>query len=155
MDEATCPQAIPQEAIEVGPDAPDGSFVYFLVRDRACVYVGRTSRLKSRIAEHRSSKDFDAAYAIPVDPERLLEVERDWIDGLSPEYNGGSEKRGPKPIHGEPMVPLRVTVTRAQLDALEATGNRSAAVRDALDLWMASTRKHTPQPKKSGGGARG
>jgi hypothetical protein len=81
---------LPSDVILVEGEAPaDGSHVYFLCQSGECVYVGQSTRLRSRLRQHlKSGKEWDNAYYLPVHNENRLRSEAEWIVRLSPKYNG-------------------------------------------------------------------
>lgn len=89
-----------------GEEIPDGSFVYFLVNDGECVYVGQTRNLRSRLRRHRSDKAYDSVYYLHVSADMRLSVESEWIAKLKPIYNG---KPGRPAVGKEPMRSFRVS----------------------------------------------
>lgn len=64
--------------------------IYFLVRDLAVVYIGRTRSLAKRLDEHEADgKRFDAcAFIEPGASARVGEVERMFIEAIGPIDNG-------------------------------------------------------------------
>ena len=61
--------------------------VYFLIFRGEVVYVGQTVNLSSRIEHHKTNKEFDRVLHMHIDKERLLEIERFFIEILEPKYN--------------------------------------------------------------------
>lgn len=67
--------------------APEESCVYFLLKDGAVIYVGKSRSLQARIASHQSDKDFDRILILACEPSVLDEVEQYWIRKLQPPLN--------------------------------------------------------------------
>lgn len=65
----------------------DYAGVYFLIRRRSIVYVGKTKSVAARIAQHSGSKDFDAVMVMRVPEELLGTIEMSWIQRLRPKLN--------------------------------------------------------------------
>lgn len=84
--EAGNPQVIPHDALEF-TDQAEGSYVYFLMKDGVCVYVGQTTNLRRRLKQH-GDKDYDRVVFIHVHDDVRLETESAFIEELSPKYNG-------------------------------------------------------------------
>ncbi len=65
--------------------------IYFLFCGEELVYIGQSVSLSSRISTHRQEgyKAFDRVFYMPVEYERLDEVERREIIKHRPRYNGG------------------------------------------------------------------
>jgi len=63
------------------------SGVYFLCKDDDVVYVGKSVDVAARVRSHRSDKQFDRAFAVPVEEDRLDEVELAYINALQPPLN--------------------------------------------------------------------
>lgn len=68
------------------PDRISG--VYFLCRGAEVVYVGQSTDVLGRVAQHRTYKDHDRAYYWPVPPGELDRVEGAFIRLLKPCLNG-------------------------------------------------------------------
>ena len=78
------PQYSPEEIAALG-----FSGVYFLFRDNSVVYVGQSTHVPRRIAQHiRAGRmQFDRVSVLPTETKNLLRVEADYIRELTPEYN--------------------------------------------------------------------
>jgi hypothetical protein len=61
--------------------------VYFLIRDDIVVYVGQSTNVHVRVADHRPDKQFDRVLYLPTRREDLERVEREFIGALRPEYH--------------------------------------------------------------------
>ena len=61
--------------------------IYFLILRGEVVYVGQSTNLSSRIEHHKTNKEFDKVLHMHIDQERLLEIERFFIEILEPKYN--------------------------------------------------------------------
>lgn len=61
--------------------------VYFLILKDEIIYVGQTTNLPTRIAQHRNSKDFDYVLWFRVAMDSLKFVEADLIAELRPKLN--------------------------------------------------------------------
>jgi hypothetical protein len=76
--------------------------IYFLIKNRRVVYVGKSVHIDARLISHqRTGKTWDRWYWVPCQPELLDYLERQYLDLLLPPWNLDSEtktKRGdPKP----------------------------------------------------------
>jgi hypothetical protein len=71
--------------------------IYFLYREKALLYIGKSLNYRARVSEHARTKDFDEAYILPlnVDNKRLLKIESMLIDFFCPPLNikGGYKKK--------------------------------------------------------------
>lgn len=75
-----------KEAIRL--NAPQAHCVYFLVEDDEIVYVGSTSRIGLRIAEHIYRKKFTDAFFIPMETiQEAKTLETKYILEIRPKYN--------------------------------------------------------------------
>lgn len=81
--------AIPENAIELadGFCESTGSYVYFLMLDGDCVYVGQTINLRHRLNGHRTKK-YDQVFFIEVPEDVRIQCEKEWIAKLKPALNG-------------------------------------------------------------------
>jgi hypothetical protein len=62
--------------------------IYFLCLDGKVVYVGQTAKMiATRVPQHCSSKLFDSAFCVRLDPLDLNYVESELINELKPLYN--------------------------------------------------------------------
>lgn len=61
-------------------------YIYFLINDGQCVYVGQAKSLKDRIRGH-TDKDYDCIKYILVNPEYVDAVESAFIEKYKPKYN--------------------------------------------------------------------
>lgn len=62
--------------------------VYFLMQGGAVVYIGETSCIVSRLAQHRQDKEFDGFRLLRVDDaQERLRLEKAYIQKHSPRYN--------------------------------------------------------------------
>lgn len=83
-------------------DFPGGcSGVYFLCDGDEVVYVGQSTFVICRIAEHmrEGRKIFDSVFVLPCEKDQLLKTEEHWIIVLRPKYNLSSIKGQPHPYH--------------------------------------------------------
>ena len=83
---------IPKELTEHGDDLYEYNTylppcVYFLIDKSQIVYVGQSANLPARLHAHRMEKNFDRALYMPIDNGRLAEIERFFIETLTPKYN--------------------------------------------------------------------
>lgn len=86
--------------------------VYFLCLGAEVVYVGQSVAPAARVSTHRSDKQFDRSYLLPV-PESLLNcVEGAFIRLLRPKLNG----HGPA-VSDNDMVFVKTTFLQAQVAA--------------------------------------
>jgi molybdopterin converting factor small subunit len=67
--------------------------IYFLIKDESVVYVGQSINIAQRIANHKTTKDFDTFTYIQCKPENLNTIEAMYIDRLKPKYNYNSQGR--------------------------------------------------------------
>ena len=85
-----CPYNKLEEYVE-----PMGTYIYFLMYEGECVYIGQTRHLSSRIAAHRDGsrttmkKGFSRVFYVeaPRFMEDRVKAERTFIDLLQPHYN--------------------------------------------------------------------
>lgn len=68
-----------------GPDRCPG--VYFLCLGGEVVYVGQSHDVVTRVMQHVGVKEFDRWYWLPVEIEKLNEVEADFIRSIKPRGN--------------------------------------------------------------------
>lgn len=69
--------------------------IYFLVRDARVVYVGQSTNVFRRVAQHMNNgMEFDAYHFLPVPVHELDKVEDKYIRLLKPKLN----KRGAKKV---------------------------------------------------------
>ena len=73
--------------------------IYFLIKNKKCVYVGKTTNLYSRPFQHiHGGKDYDLIHTL-VAPESCLDLlESAFVGLLLPEYNGGINKNKNKKL---------------------------------------------------------
>lgn len=64
--------------------------VYFLILNEEVVYIGSSVNAPSRIATHRSTKEFDSAFWITVREQSLLVYEGALIRYFAPPLNEGA-----------------------------------------------------------------
>lgn len=86
----TLPDPLPsvEEILAAAIPAEPIPAVYFLISAGRIVYVGQTTDLYRRIADHRRvGKDFDAMSWIKVSPAVMSEVEARYIEALKPALN--------------------------------------------------------------------
>lgn len=137
-------------------DIANGSFVYFLMEEDICVYVGQTASLSDRINQHYrdSSKQFDRVLYMHVDDDARLTIELQWINSIKPKYNGSvrvpriKEEKPPKrkklrmgrPATGQmPQFQFRMDVrihAKAQAQATEQGTTLSDVLRKFVALWV-------------------
>lgn len=67
---------------------PPKTGVYFLMRGKRVVYVGQSTNMLARLAQHQQGKKFDRFACIPCSPEELDALEALYIHLLKPELNG-------------------------------------------------------------------
>lgn len=64
------------------------SGVYFLMHGDTVVYIGETSCIVSRLAQHRQDKEFDGFRMLRIDDEvERLRLEKAYIQKHAPKYN--------------------------------------------------------------------
>lgn len=89
--------AISRHIASVAQDAQDSALesgVYFLLMHRSVVYVGQSVNVAQRLGQHaKSKKEFNRWCFIPVEPHRLDQVERAFIDVLMPPLNFDAKTR--------------------------------------------------------------
>jgi len=62
--------------------------IYFLIKNKEIVYVGKSTNIRSRIVNHYfSKKDFDRISVIELDKSRLDSYEKHYIKSLRPKFN--------------------------------------------------------------------
>jgi hypothetical protein len=61
--------------------------IYILMKADSVIYVGKTSNLFARIAQHQADKDFDSVQFIRCDESLLDLYERELIATLNPSLN--------------------------------------------------------------------
>ena len=66
---------------------PRDSYVYFLIKNGAVLYVGQSTSLEGRIKGHLYDKVFDRVLVIPCERDVLDSLERYWIQKLQPILN--------------------------------------------------------------------
>lgn len=73
---------------------PSRPGIYFLVLAGRVVYVGQAVDIGQRIKSHYSTreKQFDSAYFVPCDYERLSLLEMQFIHLLQPQYNSAASR---------------------------------------------------------------
>ena len=85
------PISIPHELTNHNGDLYEYSIipscVYFLIDAGQIVYVGQSTNLASRLITHRNVKEFNRILYMPIENNRLDEVERFFIETLEPKYN--------------------------------------------------------------------
>ena len=85
------PISIPHELTNHNGDLYEYSIipscVYFLIDAGQIVYVGQSTNLASRLIQHRNNKEFNRILYMPIENNRLDEVERFFIETLEPKYN--------------------------------------------------------------------
>ena len=63
-------------------------YIYFLAKDEDVVYVGQTVNIRSRLRDHKKSKQYDKVCFIEVPQNRLIEIESAFIRAMKPSLNG-------------------------------------------------------------------
>ena len=64
------------------------SGIYFLIKKKRVVYIGRTIDLMGRLLSHQVySGDYDSIRIIPCDPADFSKYENRWITKFRPKYN--------------------------------------------------------------------
>ena len=63
------------------------SGVYFLIRGGQVMYVGQSSDVFARVAQHARTREFDHWHWFAYPPERLIERETHWMRRLAPLWN--------------------------------------------------------------------
>jgi len=69
-----------------------GSTIYFLCPGGIVVYVGKTTNLTGRIANHIHRKKFDSVFYLPTPRKRLHKVETWYIRKFDPSLNSPEER---------------------------------------------------------------
>lgn len=82
-------------------DTLSAAGVYFLIDGSEVVYVGKSVRAASRISHHLDRMKFDRVLLMPCPPEKMIGVERRWINLLKPKHN----KRVDTPLPWEAFRP--------------------------------------------------
>lgn len=83
------PDELRAEASSLRQADGDGypSCVYFLIRNRAVVYVGQSCKLSTRLESHLREKTIDRILFLPVPEQDLRRVEAEYIRKLRPILN--------------------------------------------------------------------
>lgn len=68
-------------------EAPPLCGIYFLVKLRQIVYVGKSVNIRRRVREHAAVKDFDSYAYVPCETAMLDVLERQYIDRFLPQLN--------------------------------------------------------------------
>jgi len=76
-----------REILGASAKLPEQVGVYFLIRGNRVVYVGQTTSLYARLAQHQKEKEFDRFSHIPCAAEDLDALEALYIHVLKPELN--------------------------------------------------------------------
>jgi predicted GIY-YIG superfamily endonuclease len=76
------------------------------------MYVGQSTDVYARVAQHARTRKFQAWHWIPCEPEMLLALEREYIRKLAPRWNENGA-----------LIGLRYQLEREAEAAIEA-GNR-------------------------------
>ena len=86
---------------------PNYSGIYFLCRGTTPVYVGKSTNIAQRLADHFQDKAFDSIKVMAVPVELLDVVETYWINRLQPELNRKGRFRAQEPIRLD-LQPMRI-----------------------------------------------
>jgi hypothetical protein len=77
-----------KEVLEAAIPLPAASGIYFLIKGLEVVYVGQSLDVLHRIARHRrEGREFDGYAHITCPPERLDEMESQYIAAFAPRLN--------------------------------------------------------------------
>lgn len=76
-----------QQIVETSTPIPDTSGVYFLIKDEAVVYVGKSTNVHRRIQDHLKQKCFDRINVIECPEAHLLRLEAHYIRSFQPILN--------------------------------------------------------------------
>ena len=87
--------------------------VYFLIRQKVVVYVGRTKNLDQRLLGH-TNKQYDDVRFFPCPESKLSYYENRWIARFKPEYNA---KAG-RPKHQDPKNPVASYLRQSVINEL-------------------------------------
>lgn len=64
------------------------SGIYFLIKDKAIVYIGQSANIHVRVSDHaKGIKDFDSFAYVECHPSQLDEWERAYINKIMPPLN--------------------------------------------------------------------
>ena len=121
------------------PASPIVSGVYFLFRNGALAYVGKSQDCYRRIAKHRANgREFDFATVMPLRQEFMGDVERALIESYKPPANrqvpvAASAAPVSSPTVKAPKPPdhQTVSVSQAKTIAMRA-GLKSDAINEAI-----------------------
>lgn len=68
--------------------------IYVLLKDNEIVYVGRSSNLRSRLEQHKKTKDYDSFdFVFVKDKNQMKDLEALMIQQYRPKFNIRQEKR--------------------------------------------------------------
>lgn len=67
--------------------ARPSSGIYFLIRDKKIVYVGKSVNVHARVATHQKQKEFDQINFVECPVEQLHQIEQLYIRKFNPELN--------------------------------------------------------------------
>lgn len=103
-------------------DMPEYGHIYFLLFNNEVVYVGQTTNLDGRMADHRRHKEFDRVLFMLVPVDQIFAIERYWIKKLDPPYNRTIGSGWVKPEHpGRRVGPAPIS-QEARENAADAIG---------------------------------
>lgn len=68
--------------------------IYFLIKNKEIVYIGRSINPKSRINKHQKEKDFDSYIIQPTFGKNAAKLEGKYINKFSPKLNKTSHGDG-------------------------------------------------------------
>lgn len=106
-----CPDAKPAPArgdISMVNAALNATGIYFLYRGDVCVYVGKSTNILARVANHATNprKAFDSFSYIECPATRLDQLECHYITKLKPEMNNCSLSRGLRGLPARPRYDM-------------------------------------------------
>ena len=91
LNTAKKPTVLPEELTNHDGDLYEYSVVppcvYFLIDSGQIVYVGQSVNLGGRLVQHKINKEYNRVLYMPIELERLDEIERFFIETLDPKYN--------------------------------------------------------------------
>ncbi len=91
LNNAKKPTIVPEELTNHNGDLYEFSLippcVYFLIDSGQIVYVGQSVNLAARLVQHKIDKEYNRVLYMPIENNRLDEIERFFIETLDPKYN--------------------------------------------------------------------
>ena len=86
------------------------SGVYFLLKDKELVYIGSSSNIHKRLAEHSTEKDYDSYYILPTPINKRYGIETEYIKLFNPPLNVTNSPKEEELTMD--YIPKQITLTR-------------------------------------------